>query len=550
MLEFQSPGKKVVSYRHPEGVFVQTKAIRKTGGFLSPSANLLCSFCDCTSDDIDNLDVTSWSLHDAAEWLSIRTKSGRQDYASTTGVRWTALHRLPHWDPVKHLGVLAHQLRTLWGIGLMAEALALLTKDEEYTDAELSESADELEELQAEIAQYNVTLSQDSDHSVTFTPTPKATPYLSIFNFSDKQIIYIRGCIKDIMLPTWVDRPPVNLGEVKHGKLKAHDYLTLFTSIFPLIIPHLWWNNDEQSQEYKLFESYIHLTASTNIICSFKTSNSEAEKFSFHYTKYRESTRQLFPECHDLPNHHFAMHNEQLLKYWGPMPALSEFPGEQLNGMLQKVKTNHRIYDMAYTMLKQMCPKSPHQIHLSEVECANFLFEAPDLGPQEYVILQQYLHQIGRPFRTYTDIPHPEYSLVLPPAAKRVLNISANKYTYSCFSSHPGNSSIQFYDRFIQTLHTGFIHTILQLPLEGILQSFLLVQEHFILPLAEEQKAPYIKYPELMTRIVGAAPSNKIFVIEPQHIITHLTTMFQTKGTYGIPFETYVVCWGLNRGRK
>ncbi|KAJ3926077.1 MAG: hypothetical protein NXY57DRAFT_906240 [Lentinula lateritia] len=397
-----------------------------------------------------------------------------------------------------------------------------------------------------------------------------------VFNFSDKQITYIRGCIKNIMLPTWVDRPPVNLGEVKHGKLKAHDYLTLFTSIFPLIIPHLWWNNDEQSQEYKLFESYIHLTASTNIICSFKTSNSEAEKFSFHYTKYRESTRHLFPECHDLPNHHFAMHNEQLLKYWGPMPALSEFPGEQLNGMLQKVKTNHRIYDMAYTMLKQMCrfgrvealwhdndtndqyikqlhtiikpnsTKSPHQIHLSEAECAKFLFEAPDLRPQEY----QYLHQIGRPFRTYTDIPHPEYSLVLPPAAKRVLNITANKYTYSCFSSHLGNSSIQFYDRFTQTLHTGFIHTILQLPLEGILQSFLLVQEHFSLPPAEEQKAPYIKYPELMTRIVGAAPSNKIFVIEPQHIITHLTTMFQTKGTYGIPFETYVVCWGLNRGRK
>ncbi|KAJ3926078.1 MAG: hypothetical protein NXY57DRAFT_873087, partial [Lentinula lateritia] len=155
------------SYRHPEGVFVQTKivaliadlqAIRKTGGFLSPTA----------------------------EWLSIRTKSGRQDYASTTGVRWTALHRLPHWDPVKHLvlefmhnwleGVLAHQLRTLWGIGrdsksaeVMAEALALLTKDEEYTDAELSESADELEELQAEMAQYNITLSQDSDHSVTLS---------------------------------------------------------------------------------------------------------------------------------------------------------------------------------------------------------------------------------------------------------------------------------------------------------------------------------------------------------------------------------------------
>ncbi|KAJ3796506.1 hypothetical protein GGU11DRAFT_817043 [Lentinula aff. detonsa] len=377
------------------------------------------------------------------------------------------------------------------------------------------------------------------------------------------------------MLPTWIDRPPINLGEAKHGKLKAHDYLVLFTVIFPLILPHLWWNNDnEQSQAWtrRVLESYVHLTASTNIICSFKTSNSEAEKFTFHYIQYRESIKQLFPACHDLPNHHFAMHNEMLLKYWGPMAALSEFPGEKLNGMLQKIKTNRRIYDMAYTMLKQICrlgrstatwhdldtsdiyvkqlysiiePRSMKlsvKTDISDEECAELLSKAPNLSPQEYVILQQYLHQIGRPFRTYTDIPHPEYSLVLPPVAKRPLDITAGEHTYSCFSSHSGNSSIQFHDRFTQTLHTGFIHTILQLPLEGVLQSFLLVQEHLALPLSEEQKAPYIQYPELMTRIVNAAPSSKVFIIEPHHIITHLTTLYQPQGSY--------VCWALNRGRR
>jgi hypothetical protein len=34
------------------------------------------------------------------------------------------------------------------------------------------------------------------------------------------------------------------------------------------------------------------------------------------------------------------MHNGSLLKFWGPFAALSEFAGERMNGMLQKIKTN------------------------------------------------------------------------------------------------------------------------------------------------------------------------------------------------------------------
>ncbi|KAF8223397.1 hypothetical protein L208DRAFT_1317027 [Tricholoma matsutake] len=44
-----------------------------------------------------------------------------------------------------------------------------------------------------------------------------------------------------ILPPTWIQRPPTNLGEPSHGKLKAQEYLTLFTCIFPLIIPEFWY---------------------------------------------------------------------------------------------------------------------------------------------------------------------------------------------------------------------------------------------------------------------------------------------------------------------
>lgn len=56
-----------------------------------------------------------------------------------------------------------------------------------------------------------------------------------------------------------------------------------------------------------------------------------------------------------------------------------------------------------------------------------------------------------------------------------------------------------------------------------------------------------------MTRIVDAEASkedSELVVIEPAHIVTHLTTFHRPAGTYGIDKDILVVCWALNRGRR
>ncbi|KIK69735.1 hypothetical protein GYMLUDRAFT_132444, partial [Collybiopsis luxurians FD-317 M1] len=81
------------------------------------------------------------------------------------------------------------------------------------------------------------------------------------------------------------------------------------------------------------------------------------------------------------------MHNEMLLKHWGPLAGLSE----------QELPSDDNI-----------------TVH----ELGQFLSKAPRLEPSEYIVLFQYLNQTGRPCRVYTDIPHPKNALVLPPTAK------------------------------------------------------------------------------------------------------------------------------------
>ncbi|KAF8235933.1 hypothetical protein L208DRAFT_1254324, partial [Tricholoma matsutake] len=97
---------------------------------------------------------------------------------------------------------------------------------------------------------------------------------------------------------------------------------------------------------------FYNLVAATNIIAAFKTSNADADAHTQHYIQYWSAIQTLFPYRSSKPNHHYAMHNGSLLKYWGPLASLSEFSGERMNGMLQNINTNHHLHMFNYTHLK------------------------------------------------------------------------------------------------------------------------------------------------------------------------------------------------------
>jgi len=187
---------------------------------------------------------------------------------------------------------------------------------------------------------------------------------------------------------------------------------------------------------------------------------------------------------------------------------------------------------------------------LQPSDVANILQKAPTLTAMEYNTLLQYLQSIGRPYRAFDNFPHPSDALILPPQAKKPHQFHHNKYTFSCQHSHIGNSAIQFYNPLSQMHDTGFIQAIYKIPLEAVMQTFIAVCPHRPLPFIEESKAPFYNHPGYMSRIVDAQPPEDIIIIQPDHIITHLTTYYRPRGTYLIDQETLIVCWALNRGRR
>jgi len=81
--------------------------------------------------------------------------------------------------------------------------------------------------------------------------------------------------LANIIIPSWVDCPPTNLGDKTHRKLKADHWLILFTIFFPLILPEIWSTAPSQ-KNLALLKNFHNLVACTHVIISHMTSASAA----------------------------------------------------------------------------------------------------------------------------------------------------------------------------------------------------------------------------------------------------------------------------------
>lgn len=189
---------------------------------------------------------------------------------------------------------------------------------------------------------------------------------------------------------------------------------------------------------------------------------------------------------------------------------------------------------------------------LSGAEVAQFIGRGSiALTRDEYDSLLQYLHATGRPYHSvYKIIAHPEGVIFLPPTARKPNQVHISGRTFSCETSHKGNSLIRFSNPATGRLDTGTIEKIWTIPLQNSVHTFFAVRPHSPLNLNEEPQAPFHAFePEYAVRIVAAVSKEKLVIIEKGHIVSHLATLWRKEGTYSIPRATLVVSWSLGRDR-
>ncbi|KAJ6624590.1 hypothetical protein B0H10DRAFT_1698527, partial [Mycena sp. CBHHK59/15] len=190
---------------------------------------------------------------------------------------------------------------------------------------------------------------------------------------------------------------------------------------------------------------------------------------------------------------------------------------------------------------------------LTGLEAAEILKNGTKISLAIYVMLLDYLHAIGQAqWQSYVQPIDLDDEQALSPAGIARKNFKFEGYKFSRKRFHEGNSAIQFKSpTHPGTLLTGYIDEIWQIPLQGCIQTFLVVQKHLIIPQWVRQNGPFQSMPHFQTTIVDATPSGEFLIIEPEHILTHLAIYKRPIGTYGITTRNFlVICWALNRGRR
>ncbi|POV99692.1 hypothetical protein PSTT_13630 [Puccinia striiformis] len=340
-------------------------ATHKIAGFASHAATLFCSWCQCLKKDMMHMQVGRIRTRrdtrsQAIRWRDSDTLVEQKRLLTLHGTRWSELNRLPYWDPVKNvaLGVMHNWyegvLQHHWRVrwAFEPEPSKHLTHDDQLDDWEDDKSSD----------------SQTSLH------------------FQDNALAHIRKALPDIIIPrasstSFVDNP---------AKCATDNNQNLLLNFSSLVI-------------------------CTNIVSLKSINDSDSNKLAEAYSLYTKTIQTGVRFAKNSPNHHYALHLPEQMKWWGPLSNVSEFSGQIEGTVLREFCQTQRLNSQA--------PRWSLEIDNNECdnECDNESQAKPSrlvqVHPDIYMAILQKLQSEDPTLRHYQDLPHPDGSRVVTPYA-------------------------------------------------------------------------------------------------------------------------------------
>ncbi|OJT02580.1 hypothetical protein TRAPUB_6902, partial [Trametes pubescens] len=357
----------------------------------------------------------TWSEHlqIAKEWEAAATERRRHELFQAHGLRWSELLRLPYWDPTRfalldamhnlYLGELRHHCISVWGIktaeGRTSERpahgaihspdvqQATLTRLVAYArDGLESKLAGVRKDYLMAVAKFNsVAVLDPAGTRLAYAqallrhiglipggidslrippPLPFATNNFHVEHadkpddeglsesiFSRDVLEAVRRDISSVQLPSWLSKPPRNLGSATHGKLKADHWRTACTINMAITLPRLWGSPSATEEQRKALENFMHLIAAVDLATRRTMNAQRAEAYDSHMMSYLQGLRSLY-NVGFVPNHHLSLHLQDILTQFGPTHAWWAFPFERYNGMFGKMNTNNRPAEMPGTFMR------------------------------------------------------------------------------------------------------------------------------------------------------------------------------------------------------
>ncbi|KAE9401692.1 hypothetical protein BT96DRAFT_817526, partial [Gymnopus androsaceus JB14] len=165
----------------------------------------------------------------------------------------------------------------------------------------------------------------------------------------------IHQTIREVSTPSWVIKPPFDVGLPRAGNLKADIWHILFRIYIPLALLSIWQPDSPIAAENTTpmapaLDTAMHLTCATLMMTKENLTSTYREKFRYSLRKHIDGLKQCFPGF-ELPSHHLAFHIYDFMDLFSNIRNWWCFPGEQLIGKLRRIPINHKIGQFERTLL-------------------------------------------------------------------------------------------------------------------------------------------------------------------------------------------------------
>ncbi|KAJ8456027.1 hypothetical protein ONZ51_g12281 [Trametes cubensis] len=345
---------------------------------------------------INNLNKESWPRRDcdtfrrlAEEWKAATTDKRRGQLFKSSGIRYSALLDLPYWRPTRYvvidtmhnlfLGLFQRHCRRIFGMDFKTVTPDGLDDDTESTPvtveelvfaqskASRSSSASSLKgklNLRLLRAVYqaenlgdpgSLTKSKlaeailkgreasEQAHPVSRAISEGPNRRLRKGVVLGRDILqHIRADMAKTIYPSYLGRPPAEVGSASAGSLSADQWRTFCLVNLPISLIRIWSTAGTSERRTLLLANFLDLVIAVKRGTTRRLNAEVISSYQHHILSYIQGLRELFPDLDLTPNHHIALHLDEVLKTFGPAHAYWSFPFERLIGLIRQIGSNAR----------------------------------------------------------------------------------------------------------------------------------------------------------------------------------------------------------------
>lgn len=144
-------------------------------------------------------------------------------------------------------------------------------------------------------------------------------------------------------VPSWIKKPPIDWGQARRGKLSANNWEVICTIHLVFTLIRLWGVRASSERKRAMLRNYMDLIQAVRILTMKSIAPTDSRAYQQRIHRHLVEFKELYPNAKINSIHHAALHADEKLTEFGPIPARNAGHYERSIYFMQELNTNNKF---------------------------------------------------------------------------------------------------------------------------------------------------------------------------------------------------------------